>query len=206
MQRRGVIVAACITLVGVMAGLKILGTLLDKQEDRWARVRGFTMQARVPPAWAGDLDPASAPGWLDIQRRFGLSDADVRLSIRILKANDRYSAGHSLHDLTRYPAQVGRAFAMLAGLGPEMAVNFGTLKSELGQRLASGARFPDEPPGSRYYSNLDPRLLDNTVTLTIIELLHRRRQDSEVQHVLAALASVRPARTVSLPVVMRVVP
>lgn len=200
LQDRGFIVAAGVTLVGVLAGLNLLGLALEK-DDPWAAARSSAAQARSQAAWARELDPASMPGWLELQKKFELSDADVRSSIRILKANDRYSPGHSLHDLTKYPAQVARAFAMLESL-PAKA-DLGALKSDLGARLANGARFPDEPPGPRYYSNLDPRLLDNTVTLTIIELLQRREQEPVVQNVRAALASIRRTEPNPVPVVMR---
>lgn len=191
LRDRGFVLAAAATLAGVIIGLQVLGSVLNDKADRWATARALAAQIGMSAPWAGELDPASVPGWVGIQRQFGLADGDIRSLIRVLKANDRYSAGHSLYDLTKYPVQVTRALAMLTSSETRTAVGFVALKTDLGARLANGARFPDEPPGSRYYSNLDPRLLDNTVTLTVIELLHRRLDDPGVQQLLATLAGAR---------------
>jgi len=91
-------------------------------------------------------------------------------------------------DLTAYPAQVERAFAIVAERKAGTSAKLGALKEDLQGRLASGARFPDEEPGSRYFSNLDPRLYNNTVVLAIVELLHRHRADPDARDLLAALA------------------
>jgi hypothetical protein len=163
--------------------------LLPLKESKSSAARNVPAMQQAIPLWAPDLNAASLNGWIEIRNRFGLSDTAVGTAIRILKTNNRYPPGHSLRDLTMYPAQVERAFAILAGFKAENAFDLGALTEELQGRLASGARFPDESPGSRYFSNLDPGLYNNAVVLAIVELLHRRQDEPDVRNALAALRS-----------------
>ncbi len=186
LQGRGLVFAALAILMAFV-GLRSFGPLLDKGGGASTARNVPVQQERNIPAWGGDLDESSVDGWVEVKTRFGLSDAEASSAIRILKINDRYPPGHSLSDLTAYPPQMGRAFALLAGATAKAPSALGALREDLQARLASGARFPDESPGYRYFSNLDPRLFHNAVVLAAIELIHRRQQDPDVRALLVTL-------------------
>lgn len=107
-------------------------------------------------------------------------------AIRTLKTDDKYPPGHSLRDLTAYPAHVERAFAILAASGAGTPGDLENLAKDLGGRLVTGARFPDEPAGDRYMAT-SPELSDNTVVLAIVDLLRRRQNDAAVKDIFVAL-------------------
>ncbi len=180
---RPVLVAAA-GLLAVVAVWKVVGLL--PLGERVSTARQVPTLQRLIPAWAAELDSSSRDGWMEVQARFGLTDARVLSGIRILKADDKYPAGHWLHDLSAYPAQVGRAFALLAGSGTRTLRDLGALTKDLEMRLVSGARFPDESPGDRH-SLLSRELSENTVVLAVLDLLRRRQEDPATRDLLVAL-------------------
>lgn len=184
-QGRSLALAAS-AIVLVLVGWSVL-KLSPTAATGGPTARSAPVEERSIPAWARDLDAASLDGWIEVRTRFGLSDAAVGSVIRMVKTNDRYPPGHSFRDLSIYPSQVGRAFAILAAWKADRPFELDALKEELQGRLASGVRFPDEPPGHRYYSQLDARLYHNTVVMAIVELLHRRQQEADVKEIVAAL-------------------
>ncbi len=150
---------------------------------------------RALPPWAAPLAPSSpetVDQWRDIQGAFGLPNALMAPLLRVLQANDRYPSSHMLHDLTAYPMEVGRAFRIVAGAGATGRPALGPLTKDLGMRLVTGARFPDEPAGDRHLL-LDAKLDENAVVLAILELLSRRHDDPAVQQVLTALRGPSPS-------------
>jgi len=186
-RNRRLLFAALSLAVVAFVGLNLSGVFSPKR-NAGAVPRDAAAQEQARPAWAEGLGASALPGWIAIRDRFGLSDAAIRSAIRALKANDRYATGHAFRNLTAYPAQVERAFAIVADRKAGTSARLGALKEDLQGRLASGARFPDEEPGSRYFSNLDPRLYNNTIVLAIVELLHRHRAEPDARDLLAALA------------------
>ena len=149
------------------------------------------MAGQSIPAWAAGIDQTSLDGWIAVQKKFGLPDATVRSAVQILRTNEKYPPGHSLHDLTSYPAQVERTFSLLAGVETEAPFDFGPLENDLKGRMVEGARFPDESPGG-HYSPLEREAFNNVVVLAAIELFQRRQNDPGVKEILAALRRGRP--------------
>jgi len=184
---RWVLVLLIPVVVAAFAALNRFG-VFSARHDAAVAPRTVASQEQPRPVWAREVQPSDLAGWVAIRERFGLSDAAIRSAIHALKANDRYAPGHAFRDLTAYPTQVERAFAILADRKASASYELDALKEELQGRLASGARFPDEAPGSRYFSNLDPRLYDNTIVLAVVELLYRHRADPDASHLLTALA------------------
>lgn len=180
---RPALVAAAVLLAG--AGVwNAVGVL--PQGEQVSTGRQVPTLQRPIPAWAAELDSSSRDGWMQVQTRFGLTDARVLSAIRITRANDRYPGSHWLHDLSVYPAQVGRAFAILAGSKAGSVRDLGALTKDLEMRLVSGARFPDEPPGDRH-SLLSRELSENTVVLAVLDLLRRRQEDPAPRDLLVAV-------------------
>lgn len=180
-RRRGliaVVALAAITVAGAFMGVS------HKPEDRATPkvpAEGLTI-----PGWASGLDQTSLNDWIEVQKKFDLPDALVHSTIQILRADNKYTPGQLLYDLTRYPAQVKRAFSLLASQQAGTPFDFGPLEKELKGRIVAGVRFPDEPPGG-VYSSLQRESFNNVVVLATIELLHRRQGDSSVKEILAAL-------------------
>jgi hypothetical protein len=183
---RALALVASAILIAALVGVNFFGVGPFKRGASTA-THSVSPPERTHPAWARELEASARDGWVDIQAQFGLSDATVGAAIQLLQANNRYAPGHALRDLSRYPVQVKRAFALLADRKAAPSFDTGVLKEDLQGRLAGGARFPDETPGSRYFSNLDPRLYDNTIVLTIVELLHRQRARADVKNLLGTL-------------------
>ncbi|NIO41877.1 MAG: hypothetical protein GTO41_17925 [Burkholderiales bacterium] len=145
-----------------------------------------------PPEWTRGLglEPTSINDWLAIKAELNLPDSAMRSALHILGENDIYPPGHDLHDLTKYPAQVGRGLALIAASqgADDTHSHLGALKHDLEWRLIAGARFPDEASGARY-SSLQRELYHNVVVLGVVELLHRRQNDNDVKVLLAAIGS-----------------
>ncbi|MHB1619435.1 MAG: hypothetical protein ACYCTY_05530 [Sulfuricella sp.] len=181
-RRRGLIAVA--SLAAMILGGTLLG-ISHKSGDTPAAPK-VPVAGRSIPAWAAGIDPTSLDGWIEIQKKFDLPDATVRSAIQILRTNDKYSLGQSLHDLARYPAQVKRAFSLLAGAQTGTPFDFGPLENDLKGRMVEGVRFPDEAPGGRY-SSLEHESFNNVVVLATIELFHRRQNDPSVKEILAVL-------------------
>ncbi len=181
-RRRGLI--AVVSLAAVILG----GTLFGVSH----KSRGTPDALKVPverrsiPAWAAGIDQTALEGWIEVQKKFNLPDATVRSAIQILQTNDKYPPGQSLHDLARYPAEVKRAFSLLAGAQTGTLFDFGPLENDLKGRMVAGVRFPDEPPGGAY-SSLERESFNNVVVLATIELFDRRQDDHSVKEILAAL-------------------
>jgi hypothetical protein len=144
------------------------------------------------PAWAAGIDQSALDGWIKVQKKFGLSDSTVRAAVQVLSKNGKYSPGQDLHDLTRYPAQVTRAFSLLASTQNGPSFQFNPLENDLKGRVVQGARFPDEAPGGAY-SPLERESFNNVVVLAVIELLQRQENDPDVKKILAALDRHRPS-------------
>ena len=144
------------------------------------------------PAWAAGIDQSALDGWIKLQKKFGLSGSTVRAAVQILAKNDKYSPGQDLYDLTRYPAQVTRAFSLLAGTQNGPSFQFNPLENDLKGRVVQGARFPDEAPGGAY-SPLERESFNNVVVLAVIELLRRQENDPDVKKILAAIERHRPS-------------
>jgi len=168
----------------VILGWTLLG-VLHKADDTPAAPKA-PMEGRSIPGWAPGLDETSLDGWIEVQTRFRLPGDTLRSAIQILRADDKYPSAHQLHDLSRHPVQVARAFSLLAGLQPSAPPDLGALQKDLEGRLVGGVRFPDEPPGGRY-SPMNREMYNNTVVLAIIDLLHRRQGDPGMKEILAAL-------------------
>jgi hypothetical protein len=154
--------------------------------DRSSGTARVPRQLRPSSGWAVEVDPNAREGWIKIQSRFGLPDATILSAIRILKANDKYPFSHWLRDLTSYPAQVERSFAILAGPDRGGPDTLGTLLKDLEMRLVSGSPFPDEAAGGRHLGG-SRELEDNTLVLAILDLLHRRQDDRAVKDLLATI-------------------
>ena len=107
-------------------------------------------------------------------------------TLRLLRAKDKYAAGQSLHDLARYPVQVGRAFALVVAAQNGTPADFNRLIDDLQARVVQGVRFPDEQPGGPY-SSLQRELFNNIVILAVIDVLRRHQIEPQVQEILAAL-------------------
>ena len=179
-----VVVMGGASLIAVALGGTFLGVFhapLPARAALYVPVAGQSI-----PAWAAGIDQTSLDGWIEVQKKFDLPDATVRLAIQVLRTNDKYSPGQYLHDLTSYPAQVKRAFSLLAGVQNGASFNFGPLENDLKGRTRAGVRFPDEAPGGAY-SSLERESFNNLVVLTTIELLQRRQNDPGVKEILAAL-------------------
>jgi len=187
--RRPVLLAAA-GVLAVVLGWNGLPLLL--QRDRATIVPNVSTQRRALPAWTADLNPTARDGWVDIQARFGLTDATMRSAVRIFKVDDKYPPGHWLRDQTAYPAQVERALAILAISAPGPSRDLGPLTKELGMKLVSGARFPDEPPGD-HHSLLSQQMVNNTTVHAMVDLLHRRQEDPAVREVVAVLQRLAKA-------------
>jgi len=120
----------------------------------WIKADRSSGTARVPwqqppsPRWAIEVDPSARERWINIQSRFDLPDGTILTAVRVLKTNDKYPLSHWLRDLTPYPAQVERAFAILAGSGRGGPDTLGRLVKDLEMRLVSGSPFPDEAAGN----------------------------------------------------------
>lgn len=181
--RRPLLVTA-LGLLAVVLAWEYLPLLV--QPDRAAIGPTVSTQRRALPAWTADLDPSSRNGWADIQARFGLTDATALSAVRILKMNDKYPPGHMYRDLTVHPVQISRAFGILADLGAAGQRDLKALTRDLGMKLVSGARLPDEPPGDPH-SLLSRELNDNFVVLAVAEMLFRRQNDPPVKDLLSAL-------------------
>ena len=181
-RRRGLIAAS--SLAAVVLGGTFLG--LSHKSGGTPAAPKVPVEGRSIPAWAAGIDQTSLDGWIEVQKKFDLPDATVRSAIQILRTNDKYPPAQSLHDLARYPAQVKRAFSLLAGAQTGTPFNFDPLMNDLKGRMVEGARFPDEPAGGRY-SSLERESFNNVVVLATIELLHRRQDDPSVKEILAAL-------------------
>ena len=134
------------------------------------------------PPWASGVERNAVDEWVAVQRKFGLSDATMSSTLQLLRANEKYAAGQSLYDLTRYPVQVGRALALVASA----RVDLNRLMDDLQARVVQGVRFPDEQPGGPY-SSLQRELFNNIVVLAVIDILRRRHDDPAVKNVMAAL-------------------
>ena len=147
-------------------------------------------QQRVVPGWAVGMDEATWVGWLELQARFGLTDTGLASAIRFFKVNDKYPPGHMFRDLTIYPAQVARAFAILAASGTGEPRDLETLTKDLGMLLVSGTRFPEEPPGDRH-TVLSRELQENVVVLGVLDLLRRHEKERPVKDLLTALRRQR---------------
>jgi PilZ domain len=185
-RRRRVLIGVA-TVVAMILGGSLLGVFHRPEPTRVAP--DVSTEGMSIPAWAIGLDQTKLDGWIKIQQKFGMTNAEIRSAIRVLQTNDKYSAGQDLYDLTRYPAQVMRAFSLLASVKKEGAsYNFGPLKNDLAGRVIQGARFPDEPPGGNY-STLQRESFNNVVVLAVIELLQRRQNDPGVKAILAKLSS-----------------
>jgi hypothetical protein len=160
----------------------------------WIKADRSSGTARVPwqqppsPRWAIEVDPSARERWINIQSRFDLPDGTILTAVRVLKTNDKYPLSHWLRDLTPYPAQVERAFAILAGSGRGGPDTLGRLVKDLEMRLVSGSPFPDEAAGERHLGG-SRELEDNTLVLAILELLHRRQDERAVKDL---LATIRP--------------
>ena len=181
-RRRGLI--AISSLAAVILGWTLLG--LSHKSGGTPSAPKVPVEGRSIPAWAAGIDQTSLDGWIEVQKKFDLSDATVRSAIQILQTNDKYPPGQSLHDLARYPAEVKRAFSLLAGAQTGTRFDFGPLENDLKGLMVEGARFPDEAPGGRY-SSLERESFNNVVVLATIELFHRRQDDPSVKEILAAL-------------------
>ena len=158
----------------------------------WIKADRSSGVARVPwlqqpsPGWAAEVDANTREGWIKIQSRFDLEDATILSAIRMLQTNDKYPPSHWLHDLTTYPTQVERSFAILAGSGKGVPGSLGTLVKDLEMRLVSGSTYPDEAAGGRHLGG-SRELEDNTLVLAVLDLLHRRQDDRAVKDLLAAI-------------------
>lgn len=181
-RRRGLIAVASLAVVILAWSLR---GVLHKSDGTPSRTQ-VHVEGRSIPAWAPGLDETSMDDWIAFQKKFDLPDATVRSVIQILRTNDKYSPGQSLYDLARYPAQVRRAFSLLAGSQTGTPFDFGPLENDLKGRMVQGVRFPDEPPGGSY-SSLERESFNNVVVLATIELFHRRQDDPRVKEILAAL-------------------
>jgi hypothetical protein len=133
-----------------------------------------------------EIDATAREGWIKVQSKYGLQDATILSAIRILKGDDKYPHAHWLRDLTAYPAQVERAFAILAGSGKGVPRNLGSLVKDLEMRLVSASRFPDEPAGERHLGG-SRALEENTVVLAVLDLFRRREDEVAVKDLLAAI-------------------
>lgn len=185
--RRRIALIGVASLAAVILGWTLLGAL--HKSDGTPAAPKVPVQGRSIPAWAPGLDETSMDGWIELQKKFDLPDATVRSAIQILRTNDRYPPGQSLHDLAKYPAEAKRAFSMLAGAQTGTPFDFGPLENDLKGRMVEGVRFPDEAPGGRY-SSLERESFNNVVVLAAIELFHRRQDDPRVKEILAALRRV----------------
>ena len=89
---------------------------------------------------------------------------------------------------TTFPPQSlsASALAILAISAPGPSRDLGPLTKELGMKLVSGARFPDEPPGD-HHTLMSQEMVNNTTVHAILDLLHRRQDDPAVKEILAAL-------------------
>ena len=154
--------------------------------DRSSDVARLPWPQQPSPGWAAEVDATAREGWIKIQSRFDLQDATILSAIRVLKTNDKYPLSHWLRDLTTYPAQVERSFAILAGSGQGVPGSLGTLVKDLEMRLVSGSTFPDEAAGGRHLGG-SRALEDNTLVLAILDLLHRRQDDRAVKDLLATI-------------------
>jgi len=186
-HRRGLIAVA--GLAAVILG----GTLfwLSHNSGGTPAAPKVPAQGRSIPAWAAGIEQTSLDGWIEIQRKFDLPADTVRSTIQILRSNDKYSSGQSLHDLARYPAEVKRAFSLLADRQTGAPFDSGPLLNDLKGRVVEGTRFPDEAEGGPYTS-LERESFNNVVVLATIELFQRRREDPRVKEILAALRRGRP--------------
>lgn len=171
-------------LVAAVIGWMALTTWI--KADRSSGVAKAPLQQQLPPGWAMEMDANAREGWMKIQSRYGLHDATILSAIRILKGDDKYPHAHWLRDLTAYPAQVERAFAIPAGSGKGVPRNLGSLVKDLEMRLVSGSTFPDEPVGERHLGG-SRALEDNTVVLAVLDLLRRREDEVAVKDLLAAI-------------------
>lgn len=188
---RRLLLTAATGLLIVVLGWNVLPGLL-RGERASPAVKAPT-QPRPVPGWAAALNPTAREGWMDLQARFGLTDATVSSAIRILKVDDKYPPGHMYRDLTVYPVQIRRAFGILADLGAAGQRDLKAVTGDLGMRLVSGARFPDEPPGDRH-SELSRELNDNSVVLAVVDLLFRHRNDPAVRDLLNSLWQAPPRK------------
>jgi hypothetical protein len=186
-RRLGLIAVASL---GVMIlGWSLLGNLFKSRATLVTPT--LSVGRESIPVWAPGLEETSLGGWIEIQRRFNLPDATVRSAIQILQKNDKYSSAQMLHDLTKYPTEVRRAFSLLASHQTGTQFDFGPLEKDLKARIVQGGRFPDEPPGGNH-SPLQRESFNNAAILAIIELLHGLQDDPSVKEILAALRRSRP--------------
>jgi hypothetical protein len=170
---------AAVVLAGTLSGTS------QKSGGALAQAESLNATHSIP-GWASRIERTSLQGWVDIQTTFELRDATLRTALQVLRTNDRYPSAHRLHDLTRYPAQVKRAFSLIAGVQAESHPSLDAFAKLLGEHMSEAMRFPDEPPGNRY-SLLEPQVFNNMVVLACIELLQRRQADPRVKEILAVL-------------------
>lgn len=138
------------------------------------------------PIWATGIDKTSLGGWIRIQKKFSLRDSTIQSAIQLLRTNKKYLPGHIMYDLTKYPAEVERAFSLLASQRAAMPFGFGPLEEDLKGRVVAGARFPDEAPGG-IYSSLQIESFNNIVVLSTIKRLHSHQDDPATKQIIAAL-------------------
>lgn len=184
MHARSRVVIGVASLAAVIFGASFLGVFLNPIDAR--PVINLPVAGQSIPEWAAGIDQTSLDGWIGIQKEFNLPNVTVRSAIQILRTNDKYGPGQTLYDLTRYPAQVKRAFRLLAGVKKRGSFNFGTLHKDLAGRIVEGVRFPDEAPGGNY-SLLQRESFNNVVVITTVELLQRYQNDPGAKNILAAL-------------------
>ena len=139
---------------------------------------------QAQPGWAARLAPPVAAGWAKIQNRFHLADAVVANAVVIMADNDRYSEGHPLHDLAGFPAQVERAFGLVAASRADL----GTLKNELRTHVLASSYLPDQ---NRTIPGLQStgETFDDLVVFAVVERLHTVGSDPRVAEIVRALRS-----------------
>lgn len=148
--------------------------------------RGTSTERPSLPQWTGGLERSMVDDWLAVQKKFRMPDTAMSLTLQLLRANDKYAAGQSLYDLTRYPVQVGRAFSLVVAAQNGAPADFNRLMDDLQARVVQGVRFPDELPGGPY-SSLQRELFNNIVVLAVIDVLRRHQIKPQVKEILAAL-------------------
>lgn len=171
------IAAIAAALLGMFISLQTAGARPDP--DR-SDVAGL-------PVWAAGLNQGVASSWLKVQKRFGLRDATIGRALDLLKSNARYSMGNPLHDLTGYPEQANRAFALVAGVPGMAPGNLGALKDELRTKLLASRRFPDESVGTDIISG--DGSFENLVVFAIVELLYTGGEDPRARELVTSLGT-----------------